>query len=138
MLKWLSKTLPWVSRGHGSSTPSLATSHWPLATPRPGRGRGGGNHGGGGERWLVTYADMITLLMVFFVVMYSVSQINIHKLIELSQSIQKSFRFKASKTGTGMPAGSSTTENEDFQQVSKFVERTAKSAGVHSGITQTL
>jgi chemotaxis protein MotB len=31
------------------------------------------------ERWLVSYADMITLLMVFFIVLYSSSMLNISK-----------------------------------------------------------
>ena len=33
-------------------------------------------HAGNHERWLLTYADLITLLMIFFVVMYSMSQID--------------------------------------------------------------
>lgn len=33
-------------------------------------------HAGNHERWLLTYADMITLLMIFFIVMYSMSQID--------------------------------------------------------------
>ena len=42
-------------------------------------------HGGGGEqRWLITYADMITLLMVFFVVMFASSQTQQAKLMALS------------------------------------------------------
>ncbi|MGN0026125.1 MAG: flagellar motor protein MotB, partial [Clostridium sp.] len=28
------------------------------------------------ERWLLTYSDLITLLMVFFVVLYSASNVN--------------------------------------------------------------
>ena len=32
--------------------------------------------GPGMERWLITYADLITLLLVFFVVMYSISTVN--------------------------------------------------------------
>ena len=28
------------------------------------------------DRWMVSYADFMTLLLCFFVVMYSVSQIN--------------------------------------------------------------
>ena len=28
------------------------------------------------ERWLVSYADFITLLFAFFVVMYAISQVN--------------------------------------------------------------
>lgn len=39
------------------------------------------------ERWLVSYADFITLLFAFFVVMYSVSSINEGKYKILSDSL---------------------------------------------------
>ncbi|WP_448506829.1 flagellar motor protein MotD [Immundisolibacter sp.] len=44
------------------------------------------------ERWLVSYADFITLLFAFFVVMYSVSSINEGKYRVLSDSMLASFR----------------------------------------------
>lgn len=43
------------------------------------------------ERWLVSYADFITLLFAFFVVMYSVSSVNQGKYKELSSSITTAF-----------------------------------------------
>ena len=43
------------------------------------------------ERWLVSYADFITLLFAFFVVMYSVSSVNQGKYKELSSSINVAF-----------------------------------------------
>jgi len=39
------------------------------------------------ERWLITYADFITLLMVFFVVMYAMSQIDVAKYDQLAGSL---------------------------------------------------
>ncbi len=39
------------------------------------------------DRWLVSYADFITLLFAFFVVMYAVSSVQQHKVRQLSQSI---------------------------------------------------
>jgi len=39
------------------------------------------------ERWLLTYSDLITLLMIFFVVMYAMSNIDAQKYQVLSQSL---------------------------------------------------
>jgi chemotaxis protein MotB len=44
------------------------------------------------ERWLVSYADFITLLFAFFVVMYAVSSVNEGKYRVLSDSISSAFR----------------------------------------------
>jgi chemotaxis protein MotB len=43
------------------------------------------------DRWLLSYADFITLLFAFFVVMYSVSSVNEGKYRVLSDSIVSSF-----------------------------------------------
>ena len=44
------------------------------------------------ERWLVSYADFITLLFAFFVVMYSLSSVNEGKYRILSNSLMQAFR----------------------------------------------
>jgi chemotaxis protein MotB len=44
------------------------------------------------ERWLVSYADFITLLFAFFVVMYSLSSVNEGKYRVLSESLVAAFR----------------------------------------------
>ena len=44
------------------------------------------------ERWLVSYADFITLLFAFFVVMYSISSLNEGKYQQLSQSLEGIFK----------------------------------------------
>jgi chemotaxis protein MotB len=44
------------------------------------------------ERWLISYADFITLLFAFFVVMYSVSAVNEGKFRVLSESLMSAFR----------------------------------------------
>lgn len=43
------------------------------------------------DRWLVSYADLVTLLFAFFVVMYAVSQVNDSKYRVLSASINSAF-----------------------------------------------
>lgn len=52
------------------------------------------------ERWLVSYADFITLLFAFFVVMYAISSVNEGKYRVLSDSITSAFRaMPGSSTG---------------------------------------
>src|SRR5438477_10817907 len=43
------------------------------------------------ERWLLTYADLITLLMVFFVILYSFSIIDFRKFFSLKGSLDQAF-----------------------------------------------
>ena len=62
------------------------------------RARAHSNH----ERWLVSYADFITLLFAFFVVLYASSQVDQRKVGKLSLAIQVAFQemgvFPASTT----------------------------------------
>ncbi len=63
-------------------------------------------HAGGhenAERWLLTYADMITLLMVFFIVLYAISNTDLRKFTALAQSVSAAFNtdvFKGTKSFT--------------------------------------
>jgi len=63
------------------------------------RRRGGGEEHHD-ERWLITYADMITLLMAFFIMMYSMSVVDLKKFEQLSGSVGHAFG------GGGLGAGS--------------------------------
>ena len=49
------------------------------------------------ERWLVSYADFITLLFAFFVVMYAVSRVDNKRLIQAANSIKWAMHY----SGTG-------------------------------------
>lgn len=49
------------------------------------------------ERWLVSYADLLTLLFAFFVVMYAVSRVDNQRLIQVSNAIRFAMHFE----GTG-------------------------------------
>jgi chemotaxis protein MotB len=46
------------------------------------------------ERWLITYADMLTLLMVLFIVMYAMSQVDKQKFAELASGLASGFGAK--------------------------------------------
>jgi chemotaxis protein MotB len=71
-----------------------------MARGHPGRRRAGGHQEEeSNERWLLTYADMITLLMALFMVLFSISSVNISKV----QVLQKSLR--AAFSGDILPGG---------------------------------
>jgi chemotaxis protein MotB len=46
------------------------------------------------ERWLVSYADFITLLFAFFVVMFAVSQVDSQKLGRFVEAVNVAFEFR--------------------------------------------
>jgi chemotaxis protein MotB len=54
------------------------------------------------ERWLVSYADFITLLFAFFVVMYAISSVNEGKYRVLSDSISSAFKNIPGSTAGAM------------------------------------
>jgi chemotaxis protein MotB len=63
------------------------------------------------ERWLLTYADMITLLMALFMVLFSISSVNISKFKDLQRSLQDAF------SGRVLPGGRSIKESGGSDQV---------------------
>ncbi|CAB1254392.1 flagellar motor protein MotB [Clostridium sp. MT-14] len=62
-----------------------------------------------GLRWMLTYSDLITLLMIFFVVMYSMSQVDQTKYKQLSESL--SVAMGGGKTIIGSEDNPSIKEN---------------------------
>jgi chemotaxis protein MotB len=46
------------------------------------------------HRWVVSYADFITLLFAFFVVMYAISSVNVSKYKSLSEGMKSAFNKK--------------------------------------------
>ncbi len=76
------------------------------------------------ERWLVSYADFITLLFAFFVVMYSVSSVNEGKYRVLSDALLAAFR-SPQKTLQPIQIGSSAkspqSNNLDFRNAPNII-----------------
>src|SRR3989440_6631097 len=63
----------------------------------PGRKKRGGGHAEeheNHERWLITYADMLTLLMVLFIVLYAMSQVDKAKFAQLAAGLANGFGAK--------------------------------------------
>jgi len=79
------------------------------------------------ERWLVSYADFITLLFAFFVVLYSSSQVDKRKMGKLALSIQVAFQemgvFETSNTMIPL----NDSESIPFSQI-QVVENTERTS----------
>ena len=98
------------------------------------------------ERWLVSYADFITLLFAFFVVLYATSRQDKQKLVQVSQSIKFAMHFKGTggiefrnrfegppteggrckSQPNGMEQRQRTKREEEAQQLRKKIERRLK------------
>ncbi|GCL73712.1 flagellar motor protein [Paenibacillus naphthalenovorans] len=82
------------------------------------------------ERWLITYADLITLLLIFFVVMYAMSKIDAKKYDVLSQALKSEF-LKADSImqqgegviGAANPAKGGSDETKREQQEKEHEEK---------------
>ena len=100
------------------------------------RSRPHSNH----ERWLVSYADFITLLFAFFVVLYASSQVDKRKVGKLSLAIQVAFQelgvFPASTTQ--IPLDMNDPMPFSTVQAIQNVERTAEVGRIASAPTDSL
>lgn len=100
--------------------------------------KGGGGEGEGGmERWLLSYADFITLLMVFFVVMYAMSKVDVQKYSAMANSLSlvlsgqpissldspgPSMIQGSSGQAQPDPPGSAAENQRQIEEVKKLVE----------------
>ena len=66
--------------------------------------------------WLVTYGDMVTLLMAFFVLMYSASKVSEEKYEQVAQSIAQGFNSPGPDAIVEI-ASSESTEIESIEEV---------------------
>ncbi len=83
------------------------------------------------ERWLLTYADLITLLMIFFVVLYALSKVEQSKFESLSTSLRFVFGGGGSLIGqypgTGvipMPLESESGLDVVLEEYEKYLAQT--------------
>jgi chemotaxis protein MotB len=70
------------------------------------------------ERWLLTYADMLTLLFALFMVLFSISSVNISKYQVLQQSLKSAF------SGSILPGGHAILQSGS-QSTAEHVPATA-------------
>lgn len=63
------------------------------------------------ERWLVSYADFITLMFAFFAVLYATSQKDVEKAQEFQESIKKYLIKAGGMGGSGQPTVNQATRD---------------------------
>jgi len=88
---------------------------------------------GNGERWLLTYSDLITLLLALFIIMYGMSTENASKVQAVSTALSEAFNSTGAgtgdSTGTGKGGGGGTSlENADplgtiYKQLNGYIEQ---------------
>lgn len=100
------------------------------------------------ERWLLSYADFITLLMAFFIVLYAMSQIDLKKFRQLKGSLSTAFTPASSGggrlgSGTGQMVGTGTGAvatpspvrvDPEFEKVSRQVTEYTDQEGLQASI----
>jgi chemotaxis protein MotB len=97
------------------------------------------------ERWLLTYSDLITLLMIFFVVMYAMSNVDVSKYELLAQSLgvamgggQKVFQVTPGISDTNKQLDSSAngmkTEVQKLSNLKNQVDQYLKKNGLASSV----
>ncbi len=71
------------------------------------------------ERWLVSYADFITLLFAFFVVMYSIANQDKAKIKQITEAIERTFRGPSTMLDMGSGAAVNVFSNpgSDYGQI---------------------
>lgn len=64
------------------------------------------------HRWIVSYADFITLLFAFFVVMYAISSVNVSKYKAMSDGMHSAFTKKPSQERAADYSSGKTPEDD--------------------------
>lgn len=108
------------------------------------------------ERWLLTYADLITLLMVFFVLLFAMSTTDAKKFQELAGSLRRAFNVNvlqgsqpvALTSSSGGGAAVIQLEQQDYQHIQQIIQQVEQQAQVspqqvsaqitHEGIAVTV
>lgn len=87
------------------------------------------------ERWLLTYSDLITLLMIFFVIMYASSNLDASKYKKMSESFKSAFgggktivgqEYIEKSEGKPTPIVSKDPEQQKMNQLKNEVDKYLK------------
>ncbi len=100
------------------------------------RGHAGGGGHGSSERWLLTYADLITLLLIYFIVLFAMSQIDLSKYHKMADAMSNAFNVMPTAGNPDvLPPGSKlvmppvapmfSEEEASYKQVEQAVKEVA-------------
>ncbi|NMO96681.1 flagellar motor protein MotB [Paenibacillus lemnae] len=86
------------------------------------------------DRWMITYADLITLLLIFFVVMYAMSRLDTEKYDIVTQSLQATFQSGDSilEMGSGLTGRADTEKHKNPPSEPEDEEQASSSSGAGS------
>jgi len=88
------------------------------------------------ERWLVSFADMMTLLFALFVVLYAMSAVDLEKLDKLKRSIQ--FAFHIEGDGATKEEGHYSKGGGDGELIDSYPLVTAQQKGMMEFLKEEL
>jgi chemotaxis protein MotB len=93
---------------------------------------------GGMERWLLTYADMITLLLALFVVLFALSTISTKKFTALANALRDTFSGHTTvvKNDTGLLQHNSLVDHSG-QTPGIHPEQSGQNTAASAGVTTT-
>lgn len=89
----------------------------------------GGGHGGGGHGWFVTFADLMALLMSFFVMLTAMSTQDQKKLEQLSGSFRDAFGVQSERRLAGVIERDGTATHDAIKNVGRPSEERASRIG---------
>lgn len=89
----------------------------------------------GGAKWMDTYGDMVTLLLCFFVMLYSISNVDQNKFRALVESLNPDAiqQMEEAMTGAGdgqSQAGTSGTEQSEFDEIYQRLVAMSEELGI--------
>lgn len=92
------------------------------------------------ERWLLTYADMITLLLVLFIVLFALSKVNEAKYLEFKQSVTHAVLSDTPHGTTNVHDKSApdVMSTSKFQQLERELSAALNAKGLLGDVTFTI
>ncbi len=106
------------------------------------------------ERWLLTYADLMNLLLILFIILFAMSQVDSEKFQQLSQSLSSAFgngnppsAVQGGKAGNSLismpgvlpsPVIPSKQEDQQFDETIKEVDNIVQQQGLDGNVSVTL